>query len=634
MLDAMRRSAKSFGMKIILMMIVLTFVFMGAGSFMSRTPEDEIASVNGEPVTVEEFRTTYSSIMENMRRQFGGSVDREFFEQMNLERQTLNTLIDQKLLMQVAREKSLHVPEEALIESISRIPAFQSEGRFDPRRYEMVLSQNRLTPQQFERQQKESILTRQIQNFIANTVSVSESEARAWFEWDNTEIDVEYVTFSPAALEEIEISDDEIKAYFEENKERYRTPPRIRARYVSFYPDQFDSAAGVSEEEIAAYYERNKSDYAREESVTASHILIRVPEDADADTDAEKQEEAREIYEKAKAGNDFAELAQQHSECPSSAEGGRLGRFSKDDMVSPFSEKAFSLEPGEIGEPVRTRFGWHIIRTEEHHPASVTPLESVADDIRQTLARQRTGDIAYERAMEMYDISFDGDDLVENAARFGYEVKTTGFFTRSEGPENFDNAKVFADTAFNLPLEQVSDIIDIDGGYHLIQPIERKEAELPGLEQIRSEVEKDVKRKKSTAAAENAARTFLETARESGSFIDAAREADRIIDSTGFFTRNEPVPGVGQAREFARAAFELDGINDIHDSVIHIGNQFFVIRMAGKMVPGEEEFAGEKDSVINRLASRKQQETFESWLENVRENSEIRISERFSQQFN
>lgn len=529
MLDAMRKSARSLGMKFVLMLIVLTFVFMGAGSFLSRGPE-EVGTVNGETITIKEFQRTYSDIVENFRRQYGDNVDEAFLKSINIEQYALNSLIDKKLLLQVAAEKSLDVPNEALIDAIARIPAFQTDGRFDREKYNLLLQQNRLSPQQFEAAQKESILARQIQNFIANAVAVSESEARAWFEWANTEINVDYVAFQPSDFQDIDIAEADTRAYYENNKEKYRIPARAKARYVRFNPEKFISGATVSDEEIAAYYARNESKY-------------------------------------------------------------------------------------ETGE-------------------TTLPLESVEDDIRETLARQKAGDIAYERAMEMYDISFGGDDLLENADRFGYTVETTGFFTRSEGPGDIDNSESFAEAAFELPLEQISEPLEINDAYYLLQPIDKKEAEIPDFEDVKADVKKDVKKEHRITAAKTAAADFLDKTAESGSFADAAQNADRVIASTGFFTRQETVPGIGQAPEFKKAAFEIGKINDIYDSVINVSGKFLIIRLAGQKVPPESEFMEKKDQVLARLAARKQQETFENWMASLRKNSDIEISDRFSQQIN
>ncbi len=639
MLDAMRRSARSFGMKLVLMMIVLTFVFMGAGSFLTRSP-DELATVNGDPVTFEEFQAAHNNIMENLRRQFGGNIDDEFLRMINVERQALNSLIDQKLLIQVAEENSLRVTDEMLADAIARMPAFQSNGRFNQEQYNRMLRQNRLSPQRFEKLQKESMLTNQIRNFIVSNVAVSESEARAWFEWENTEIDVEYAVFSPEEIESVAVSEEEIRAYYEENQDQYRVPAQVKARYVAFHPDDFALAEEVSDEEVTDYYQRNQGDYETPETAVASHILIRVPDDADQQTIDEKREKAWDLYEKAsEEETGFADLARNHSDCPSSEEGGHLGSFTRNDMVPPFSDAAFSLEPGEISEPVQTDFGWHVILLEDLTPASTPPLEAVADDIREQLARERAGDVAYRRAIEMYDISFDGDDLVENAGRLGYDVHTTDFFTRDEGPDALTNGRTFAESAFELPMEQVSDILEINQAYYLLQPIDRKESRTPDLADVEADVRKDLEAEKRVAAARETAGTFLETARDvrdeepAVSLMETAALEERTAAATGLFTRNDPVPGFGQAAELRQAIFSLSDIGDIHDEVIRLGDRFMIIRLAARVIPGEEAFAENREETVRRLRARKQQETFERWMDKLRAESEITVSEQFQRQY-
>jgi peptidyl-prolyl cis-trans isomerase D len=519
MLDAMRRSARSMGMKFILMMIVVTFVFMGAGSFLARNP-DEVAKVNGEPIMIEDLQREYTNIAEALRRQFGGNLDEDLLRMLNLEQQALNSLIDKKILMQVADEKALRVPDEALADRITGISAFQTNGRFDREKYNQLLSQNRLTARQFETMQKELILLEQVQNLVTSSVPVSETEARAWFDWEYTEVNVDYVAFSPEDFKDIEISDEDISNYYEANKENYRIPDQIKTRYIRFNPKDFVDKADISDETVAAYIASNEIE------------------------------------------------------------------------------------------------------------------DETGDETRDLLARRKAGDIAFERAMEMYDISFDGDDLVENAERLGYELETTDFFTREKGPATIRNSRQFADEAFELAINDISEIVEIDGVYYLIQPVERKEAHIADLSDVKAEVAEGARAEKMLDAAKNEAAAFLETLQESGLFAEAAQSQALSIASTGYFARNDLVPGIGRAPEFSRAAFELKETGSIYDSAVRVSDKFVVIRLADKIIPEEARFLENKNMTMQRLAARKQQETLENWMANLRRNSDIKISDRFTRQFN
>ncbi len=414
MLESMRKSAGSWMIKVLLMLIVVAFIFMGAGSYLANK-STEVATVNGEPISVQQYQRAYKNITANLRQQFGGQLDQKKLEMFNVEKQALNSVIEKTLMIQVAQKNDIRVPQEALAETITQIPSFQENGTFNPQRYKRVLSQNRLSPQQFEAMQKEAMLTRRLKNFVTNTTAVSEAEAHAWYNWQNTAINIDYAAFTPGDVEDVEITDENLAAYYEEHKADYKTPPKIKARYVRFSAADYMDEVEVTEEEIKAYYNDHQSEYKKPETVSARHILLKVPENASDETAAEKRQKAKKIMNQAKSGTDFAELARKHSEGPSKKDGGKLGTFEKGDMVEPFSEKAFSMEAGEISEPVRTRFGWHIIKVEKHQAAAVQPLDKVKSKIRDKLARQKARSLAYDEAISLYDISFQGEDLVKNA---------------------------------------------------------------------------------------------------------------------------------------------------------------------------------------------------------------------------
>ncbi|MFW6081947.1 MAG: SurA N-terminal domain-containing protein, partial [Desulfosalsimonas sp.] len=467
MLSAMRKSAGSWMIKILLGLIVLAFVFMGAGSFYSRR-DSEVATVNGTPVTTEEYQRTYDMIVQNLEQRFGDRLDRELLDALNIEQQALNQLIEKHLIIQAAEKNHISMPDEVLANWLTRIPAFQNNGRFDPELYRRVLSQNRLSPEAFEAMQKEEMLTEIIMDMVGRSVPVSEAEARAWYEWENTEVNIEFAEFSGRDFSEIDVSEKEVEEYFEQNKQDYETPPKIKARYISFKPGDYSDEVQVSETEIKDYYDSNRSEFKEPETVEARHILLRVPQNADAETEMQVREKAAAIRERADAGEDFSELAGQFSEDPTAEDGGYLGILEKDDTVKEFSEQAFSMDPEEISKPVRTRFGWHIIKVEDRTDESVKPLEEVKRKIRDRLVLEKAKDLAYEEAFSIYNISFEGEDLVKNAEDKGLELETTGFFSGDRGPEDMEGADDFSQAAFSLPMGEISDVREIADAYYLI----------------------------------------------------------------------------------------------------------------------------------------------------------------------
>jgi len=316
MLNKMRESAGSWIIKILLGLIVIAFIFMGAGSFNAKKNMN-VANVNDETISVKKYELAYYNILENLRRQFGKRLTNEMIEMFNVKQQAMDQVIEKTLLRQVAQKNDIRVANNELIETITKISAFQKNGVFDNSRYKAVLNQNRMTPEVFEHVQKESMLLNKLQSFISDNVLVSESEAREWHDWKNAEMNIDYAVFTPSDYKNMDISEDEITAYFEKNKSDYKTQPQRKARYVKFSADDYLSAVKIADEDIGFYYEDHKDEYKTPEKVTASHILLKVSENDDSETVEKRKTEAQELMKRARSGEDFAELAKNYSEGPS-----------------------------------------------------------------------------------------------------------------------------------------------------------------------------------------------------------------------------------------------------------------------------------------------------------------------------
>jgi peptidyl-prolyl cis-trans isomerase D len=388
MLNLMRKHAGSLIIKIILFAIVVVFVLWGVGSVRSRKAT-QVAEINGEIITQQAYQQAYYRLVENYRRIYGDQYNDDLVKMLRPNEMALDQLINQVLMMQEADRLNIQIGEQELAEAIRAIPAFQNNGAFDYQRYNLLLSQNNLTPDQFEKERAEEIIAEKLRAVVLNGVTVTEDEARQWYDWFNAQVNLEYVLFAPTSYTDIQPAQDEVQAYFKEHADTYRSEPRIKVTYLHFHPDSYKSEVSIAAEQIAEYYSSHPNEFKTDKRVKARHILIKVDEGADEKTVEAKKAEAMKIYDMATAGQDFAELARKFSEGPSKDQGGELGWFTRDKMVEPFADKAFSMKSGEFSEPVRTRFGWHIINVEQTEEASSTSLESASEGIRLKLADDR-----------------------------------------------------------------------------------------------------------------------------------------------------------------------------------------------------------------------------------------------------
>jgi len=628
MLNKMRESAGSWMIKILLGVIVLAFVFMGAGSFnANRTTK--AATVNGEPISIREYQQAYQGIIERLRQQFGDRMNNDMLEMFDVKKQAINQVIETELLRQTAKKYNLQVAPDELAETITSIPAFQRNGSFNPQQYRMVLSQNRLSPESFEALQRESMLIQKLRSIVASGIQVSPAEAQEWYNWQNAEIKIDYALFQPSDYADLAVDEEALKAYYEANKPAYKTQPKIKARYVKFSPENYLARIDIAEADIEAYYHNNLDKYKQPDTVHARHILLKLPKEADPELVAETRNKAMEIMEQAKSGADFAELAKTYSEGPSKDKGGDLGTFQRDEMVKPFSDKAFAMAAGEISEPVRTRFGWHIIKVEEKTEKSVKPLDAVKAEIREILAMEEAKNKAYDEALAMYNISFTDDDLVKNTAnQEDISVQTTDFFTKEEGPAAVPAAKGFAEAAFKLPEMDVSDIKELGDSFYLIQVIDKQDSQIPELEAVRDKVTRDWKHQEQKEAARTAAAEFLETVKSMGSIKDAGEKADIEINTTDFFNRNKSIPDIGRDQALIESAFDLSAGDPFPKEPVDGRKGFYVIGFAGKQMPEPDAFEKEKPSVVRKLMNQKQSQYMDAWIAQLREKSDIEITEQ------
>lgn len=629
MLQFMRESAGSWIIKILLGLIVLAFVFVGTGTYNSGR-SSTIGSVNGNPITVNDYQMAYYSILENLRRQFGGQLNDEIIKLFNIQQQAIDQVIDAELMRQAAENAGITVSKQELVEFITRIPAFQERGVFDKERYRLLLSQNRLTPESFESMQKEAILFDKLRTIIAGSVKVSEEEARAWYEWENTSVTIDYAAFNPQTFTDIEITDEMLTSYYDAHKQNYMTEPAVKARYIRFDPLSYRDIVMVTDQEIENYYNVHPTEFEIDEMVSGRQIILKSADDNGNGPAEEKRVQAIALMERAKAGEDFADLAKQYSEGPERETGGAFGPLTREDLLPAVAEAAFSLGIGDISDPIKTRHGWHILKVEERRPPGAKPLADVADLIRETLTERKAQNRAHDEAVSIYNISFGDDDLAENALELGLDLVETDFFTRSQGPANLHGASEFANIAFRLPLMDISDVVDINGIYYLVQVIAEHPEQIPDLESVKEKVQRDLKAQEQRLAAEKTADELLAAAQTAGSLSVAASEKGYHLQTATIQNRNDPPPELKQASAAMNAAFNLLPAAPFPETAIHgEDGKYYAIALTGRTPPIPAGFSISSDNIIKRLTRQKQNDLFQSWIARLRENSRIKISDQF-----
>lgn len=628
MLNVMRKHAGSWMIKVILFAIVIVFIFWGVGSFRSRQAT-KVASVNGEIIGVADFRRAYNNLIEQYRQQFGSSLNDGMIEMLQVKKQAIDQLIDRTLLLQEAEKQGLQVSDAEIAQRIMETPGFQTNGVFDNRRYQRILSQVHLTPEEFEAEQKNFLLGQKLTRIIIGAARVSEAEARQWYDWQNTSVNVAYVLFDPHRYDDINVSAEEITAYFEKNKDNYKTDPMVKVKYVVFDAADYADQVTVDEDEIGDYYESHIDAFKTEKTVEARHILIKSDPEADEAADQAAKAKAEEIAKQAKSGRDFAELAKTYSQGPTKDRGGYLGKFKQSQMVKPFADKAFSMAAGEISDPVKTQFGWHVIKVESVEDASTKTLEQSRDSILHTIQERKSQNLAYDKAEKFYEGTFEKDDLVKNAKMFDKPVLEAGPFNR-RGPEAFNGGRgQFANVAFNLRVDEISDIQDIGGRYYIIQQTEAIEAAIPPLEDVKEKVAHDLTEKMQADAANQDAEAMVADLKSGQSFDEIAENRGLAVKQTGLFKRDATIPDIGSDTAFNRAAFQLTSADSTVSQPVKGNAGYYLLHLVERQRPAADGFETEKDDIRKMLLQQKQRTVIQDWMDSRKTDSQITIEKSY-----
>ena len=630
MLSLMRKHAGSWMIKVILGAIVVTFVFWGGYQYSSQRLS-RVASVNEQWITVDDYNNTYNQLLDQVRRTFGNNLTDDLLQSLGLRQRALDQLIDNAVMMQAAEKLNLSVTDDELAQSIISMPVFQNNGAFDESRYQLLLTQNKLTRSQFEAMQREAMQLQKLRQFITGSVKVSDPEALEWYNWNNAEVSIDYVLVETKRYTDLEPADGDLEKYFEENKTAYKTDPTVKARYLVFKPDAYRSRVQVSDDEIQDYYENNLEQFKSPKTVEARHILIKVDQQADDATVAEARKRIEDILLKVRQGQDFAELAKQYSEGPTKDKGGYLGAFQRNSMVKPFADKAFSMAAGEISDPVRTRFGWHLIKVEKVNEASTTAFDDARAEIREKLTDDRSKELAQVDAEVASDAVYEGDDLESIAAQRNLTIQQTDHFSQTNPPKNIKKGSQFAAAAFELPDNEISDIQDFGDGYYLIEVIEKVPSEIPEYESVQNEVRKDWIEQEQDEMARADANNVLDDLKNGIPFDEVARKVGLEPKHTDFFKRDGSIPEIGNEPEISQVAFKLSDGNKIANEAIGSQKGYYAISLRDRKAAAPDQFEAQKAEIKQRLLQQKQFRTFDAWLLDTKSNSEITVVEKFQE---
>ena len=568
MLTAIRERATGWIAWALVILITIPFALWGINSYFEGASKIVVATVNGVDLDQRAYQQALSDHRRSLVQIMGRNVDAEYFSNPAFKLQVLESLIDSNLQAEYLRERGYRVTDEQLVSRIRSIEAFHSDGVFDTDRYETLVRNAGLSVEGFEQQQRQQGALEQLRTGLSETAFVIPATIDRAIELLNQRRRASYTVlgvekFSHSAV----VGAAAVRAEFDNNRDRYVNPAEIQVDYLRLSVVDLAQQISVDEDSLKSYYDMNLAQFSRPGSRRASHILISVAADASADVVNAAQAQAAGLALRARAGENFEQLAREHSgDTGSAGRGGDLGVIRPGTMALPFEEAVFALDQGEVSEPVRTDYGWHVIRLTDLRENETKPFTEVRGEIRSVLAREAAEEQFLALAEDFQNIVFEQPGSLEPAADIlGLPIERSEWFSRATGT-GLTKSGVVRQAAFSdeVRVDRLnSEMLEVDSDTLVaVRYADFREQRKQAFEEVRQGIESELVAKAALHAQEVAAQALIDRLRSGANWHEALAEhqleshelpqdpaklSGPIEQSVAMAVFSSPVPSFGRA---------------------------------------------------------------------------------------
>jgi len=525
--------------------LILVFAAWGAYGIvdLSLGPANYAAKANGEKIGVKEAQDAWQRQQVALARQFGGTeIPAELKTRM--QDQMLESMIADALLHAHVDKLGYRISDEALHKEVQQLPAFQVEGKYSPEAARYALQNAGLSEQEFEVSLRRQLERQQLEQAIVVSNFLTPSEIKRIQALEGEQREVRFLSLDPEKLAAKAVTDDAaVEAYYKKNQAKYMTTESVHLAYGELRLDQVASQTVVTDKDVEDYYNKNKANYVQPERRQVRHILIETGSD-----DAAALKKANEVVAEANAGKDFAELAKKYSQDVGSAQnGGDLGWATKgtSGLDPAFDEAEFSMKSGEVRGPVKTKFGYHILKLDAIEPEHVRTLAEARADIDAQLkkdrAAERFGDVqeSLQQKLEQPGASFDA--LVKD---FNLQTGDVPEYERGKGGSPLNSTPELDQVVFSsavLDEKRIGGPVALgEDRLVIVHALEHRKPEPKPIATVREDIVKSIRDEFGRAEAQKVAQDARTKLAGGASFDDVAKELGVTAEPARFIGRNDP----------------------------------------------------------------------------------------------
>jgi len=543
MLQSIHDKLKGWVAGVVLGAIGLVFVFWGINWTLSAPTY--AAKVNGTEISANEVRQTYQQQLAQIERQ--SSVPLDDAMRNEIKQRVLEQYVGSEALVTRADDLGYRVSDSELLAEMAKVPALQVDGKFDYDHALAVLKAQGRSPAEIEELFRRDAKLRQLDTALNASSFATPTELKEFRALTRQQRELAWLTVSSAKYAAGATPDDAaVKAYYDAHKADYMTPETVNLRYVELSLEQLATKVSVDDAQLKAYYEEQKAKtpdrFQQAEQRRVRHILLSVNDPKD---DAAVKAKAEGILKRAQAGEDFSKLAKEFSQDPgSAAQGGDLGFSERKIFVAPFADAAFSMKVDEIRGPVKTQFGYHILKLDGIQPPAVKSFDQARTELETEYKRNEAERLFNNAQDQLADAALqNATDIDVVAKKAGLTVQDTPNFSRSDGGGALGKVPSVIDAAFSQDVldGRLSSLVEVEKGRGVVlRATDHKLPQQKPLEAVRTDVVAAWKKQRGVELASAAAADALKRLNAGESWDAVAKSLGAAVQAPKFISRTDP----------------------------------------------------------------------------------------------
>ena len=557
MLQTIREKAQGWIAWFIVILISIPFALWGINSYLGGGSEPIMASVNGVEITERAFERRYREFREQLRERMGASYRPELLDEKVLRRQVLESMIGDEVIRQASGGLGLAAGDALVREAILSIQAFQVDGRFNQQVYESALRSRGMVPAGFEEQVRQQLISNQLSRAISGSAIATDAEVAEFVRLRQQTREFQFARIPAERFEgEIVLTDAEVRAHYDANQAGYVAPERVKVEYLDLDVANIAQSLTADAAIVEGYYEQTKGQYVAPERRRASHILISVEESAEEEAVKAAEAKAQAALDRVRGGEAFAEVAREVSEDPGSADlGGDLDLFERGIMDPAFEEAVFAMNVGDVSDPVRSAFGFHIIELTDIRPETGKSFEEAREEVEAAYLKSEASRLFYEYAERVSDLVYEDPNSLEPAAHaLSLKIRKSDWLTRDGGDGVFEAPKVVS-AAFSddvLVERHNSEAVELAPEHIVVLRVtDHEEQSVKPFEQVEAVIREQMTLARASEKAREQAALMIEALKAGGEFAAVAGERGLELEPIRRITRDErELPGALVSRLF------------------------------------------------------------------------------------